>query len=113
MKNSTWGAQLPFINWESISEQHQPIKDSVTLSNPETGHLSEQLEYGSYNNTDDCTITMTIQGDDNRHNLGVDNEADTGTNKEPDNNDVESFRLPTSTPTRSSSVKCYCRDMNR
>ena len=38
---------------------------------------------------------MTIQGDDNRHNLGVDNEADTGTNKEPDNNHVESFRLPT------------------
>ena len=48
VKNSTWGAQLPFINWESITEQHQPINGSVTLSNHETGHLSEKLEYGNY-----------------------------------------------------------------
>ena len=110
MKNSTWGAQLPFINWESISEQHQPIKDSVTLSNPETGHLSEKLGYHNYNDTDDHT--MTIRGDDNRHNLVGDNEADTDSSREPHNNHVESFRLPTSTATRSRSVKCDCRDMN-
>ena len=110
MKNSTWGAQLPFINWESISEQYQPIKDSVTLSNPETGHLSERLEYGSYNDTDDHT--MTVCGDDNKHNLVGDYEADTDSSREPDNNHVESFRLPTGTPTRSSSVKCDCGDMN-
>ena len=39
-------------------------------------------------------------------NLGVDNEADTENNIEPDNNHAESFRLPTGTATRSSSVKC-------
>ena len=49
----------------------------------------------------------------NKHNLGVDNEADTDSSREPDNNHVESFRLPTSTVTRSSSVKCDCGDMNR
>ena len=39
-------------------------------------------------------------------NLGVDNEADTENNIETDNNHAESFRLPTGTATRSSSVKC-------
>ena len=110
MKNSTWGAQLPFINWESISEQHQPIKDSVTLSNPETGHLSEKLGFHNYNDTDDHTAT--VRGEDNKHNLVGGNEADTDSSREPDNNHVESFRLPTSTATRSSSVKCDCGDMN-
>ena len=110
MKNSTWGAQLPFINWESISEQHQPIKDSVTLSNPETGHLSEMLGYHNYDDTDDHTTT--VRGEDNKHNLGVDNEADTDSSREPDNNHVESFRLPTGTVTRTNSVKCDCGDMN-
>ena len=110
MKNSTWGAQLPFVNWESISEQHQPIKYSVTSSNHETGYLSERLGYHSYNDTEDHTTTVC--GDDNKHNLGVDNEADTDSSREPDNNHVESFRLPTGTVTRTNSVKCDCGDMN-
>lgn len=109
MKNSTWGAQLPFINWESLSEQHQPINDSVTSSNPETGYLSERLGYHSYNDTDDHSTTVC--GDDNKRNLGVDYEADTGISIEPEYNHAESFRLPTGTPTRSSSVKCECGDM--
>ena len=55
---------------------------------------------------------MTIRVDDNKRNLGVVNQADTGTSIEPDNTHAESFRLPTGTATRSSSVKCDCGDIN-
>mgnify|MGYP001801491265 CR=1 FL=1 len=65
---------------------------------------------GRYNDTDDHT--MTIQGDDSKHNLVRDNEADTDSRIELVINHVESFRLPTGTPTRSSSVKCECGDIN-